>query len=413
MRILMVTEDIPAAQVGGLGKHVIALSNALIDAGHEVVLLGRADIDYSANEAEIGFRGRFISGFQMNRNGWKEAQLGVWMPYKRLALARRIEKSIAQHSVGFDVVHYHGHLATVGLGLPVKVPFLQTRHDQGAECITHLRFRNGAPCQLTDARKCAGCATSSPNWIQTEVSAYAVSQYRQAVAKNVGLRKTLFVSNFLLAQFRRAMPDADVTAAEVVHNFVELDKINGSSIGAESVVKGTVLLVGRIDEAKGFRQFLEAWSKAGQAQARVIVIGDGAMRQQLETQFGSFVEFKGWLLNDLVVQYLRSAHVCVVPSVWEEPFGLTTLEALALGRPCVALNRGGTPELADYTRYGGQLGLVNTMDELVSLTNRMLAEPVLELPLTDDYAADIRKVLPRMVSIYRNVNGAARRSGWA
>ena len=39
MRILMVSEDIPAPQVGGLGKHVVTLANALIDAGHQVHLM--------------------------------------------------------------------------------------------------------------------------------------------------------------------------------------------------------------------------------------------------------------------------------------------------------------------------------------------------------------------------------------
>ena len=40
MRILLVSEDIPHATLGGLGKHVVTLGNALIEAGHTVDLMG-------------------------------------------------------------------------------------------------------------------------------------------------------------------------------------------------------------------------------------------------------------------------------------------------------------------------------------------------------------------------------------
>ena len=39
------------------------------------------------------------------------------------------------------------------------------------------------------------------------------------------------------------------------------------------------------------------------------------------------------------------ADVAVVPSVWEEPFGLTCIEALAAGLPLITTNRGGIPEI--------------------------------------------------------------------
>ena len=40
LKVLLVSEDIPAPTVGGLGKHVVSLAHALMDAGHEVTLMG-------------------------------------------------------------------------------------------------------------------------------------------------------------------------------------------------------------------------------------------------------------------------------------------------------------------------------------------------------------------------------------
>ena len=47
--------------------------------------------------------------------------------------------------------------------------------------------------------------------------------------------------------------------------------------------------------------------------------------------------------------YLKTANIIVVPSLWEEPFGLTVLEAMAVGVPLIATKCGGIPEVCDNT----------------------------------------------------------------
>lgn len=404
MRILMVSEDIPAKQVGGLGKHVVTLGNKLIEAGHEVDLMGRDDLDYQAHAAEIGFHGTFVPGFSLERAGWKEAQLGVWMPYKRQSLARRIEKAIAEHAGGYGLIHYHGHLPLVGLGLPKQLPLLQTRHDQGSECLTHIRFRAGEVCNLRADRDCAICRSSSPNAVQVQVSAFAVRQFRRDVADNYAQRTTLFVSEFLREQFRRTVPHAELGRSHVLHNFIDLARLNRLTMQAGPPVGGTVLLAGRVDESKGFKQFLEAWQLAGTA-AKLMIVGDGPLRPELETRYSDQAEFLGWTPYDRTMVLTKQAHVCVVPSVLEESCGTTILEALALGRPCIALRRGGTPELQRYERYPGQLRLADSMDELVLLTGQALSESIQELAPATHSDADVASMLPRLLSIYEQVRG--------
>lgn len=41
------------------------------------------------------------------------------------------------------------------------------------------------------------------------------------------------------------------------------------------------------------------------------------------------------------------ADIAVLPSMWEEPFGLTCLEAISCGLPVVITNSGGMPEIID------------------------------------------------------------------
>ena len=143
LRILLVCEDIPGATLGGLARHVVALGNALLDAGHSVTLMGRVAVQLEGRAEPTGFRGPVVAGFADTVRGWKEPATGAFNPWKRPYFARQIARAIVACAADFDVVHYHGHLPMVGRYVPAHIHFLQTRHDQGSECITHLRFRDG------------------------------------------------------------------------------------------------------------------------------------------------------------------------------------------------------------------------------------------------------------------------------
>lgn len=409
LRVLMVTEDIPAAQVGGLGKHVVALGNALIRQGHEVALLGRSDVDYEQARREVGFDGRFIPGFHFRRHGWKEASLGVWFPMKRRHLARRIERAIERVASAYDVIHYHGHLPMVGLGLPATLPLLQTRHDQGTECLTHTRFVNGTVCTASAPSACAGCAAKAPNALQRAVSTTGVVQYRRQVEANVAQRPTIFVSAFLRDQYLKVRPGADVSQTQVIHNFVQFDRLQRLGVD-KSPVAGRVFMAGRIDAAKGFELFLQAWTAFGGA-GDILIAGDGPERVRLAEAYGQQATFLGWTPYDQAVELTATAHACVVPSVWQEPCGTSIIEALALGRPCFALRRGGTPELVRYQQYDGQLALFDTMEDLVVALKQHLANHPKNGTLASTSDADVDTVLPQILRAYHHTIQLARRPG--
>jgi glycosyltransferase involved in cell wall biosynthesis len=400
----MVSEDLPGAQLGGLAKHVVTLSNALLEEGHHVDIMGRSDRAHAGSAEEIGFQGQFVPGFDFRRVGWKEAQLGFFNPAKRPWFAAKVARALSEHArrIGnYDVVHYHGHLPMTGLYVDPGLNFVQTRHDQGSECVTHLRFKGDQVCVETSPRACAGCAHAAPGPVRALLSGHAVARYRGETERTFAQHKTIFVSDFLRRQFLRTLPHADLSRSRVIHNFINYRKLARLADAGGAPTPGQVLLAGRIDTGKGFAEFLAAGRGRLPAGAQLLVVGDGPLRARLEAEYASEqVRFLGWQPNQDVVALTATSHACVVPSVWEEPCGTTILEALALGRPCLALARGGNPELAVYESYPGQLRLATSMQELVTQLVDELARPAQARPLPAIAGMDVFQALPKIVDFY-------------
>lgn len=401
MRILMVSEDLPGEKIGGLGKHVVTLANQLLRSGHEVEILGRGDRPSSDPARQIGFAGRFRPGFSIGRPGWKEAQLGAFNPLKRPYFAHRIAAAIDAHAAGFDVVHYHGHLPMTGLYVGAGINYVQTRHDQGSECLTHLRFVDGAVCDRLAPAACTACIGPGAGALRTALTALAVRGYRSAAARAFARHKTVFVSDFLRRRFLRAVPDADLSNSRVIHNLVDYPALRALARAAPAQQAGEVLLAGRIDAGKGFAEFLAAAAGRLPPHARVTIVGDGPDLAALAARHaGAGVRFLGWQEHGATLALAARAHLCVVPSVCEEACSTTVLEALALGRGCLALARGGTPELARYQQYPGQLALAASMPDLVARLARLLAAPPRRVVPPDEFGADAARLLPTLLELY-------------
>lgn len=124
---------------------------------------------------------------------------------------------------------------------------------------------------------------------------------------------------------------------------------------ARPVVFGTVA---RLDPVKNQTELLTAFAAARRrsstADLRLIIVGDGPLRGELETRtrdlgIAAAVWFTG--ARDDVPALLRATDVFILPSL-NEGISNTILEAMATGRPVIASRVGGNPELLDGGKYG-------------------------------------------------------------
>lgn len=113
--------------------------------------------------------------------------------------------------------------------------------------------------------------------------------------------------------------------------------------------------VGRIEHGKGVESLCDAATRAG---VPLTVIGEGALRADLQTRFAN-VTFTGWLSHAEIGARLRSVRALVMPSRQPEPFGLVTAEASRAGIPVLVSNRA----LVSHDVAAGNLGDVFDADD--------------------------------------------------
>ncbi|HYD78477.1 MAG TPA: glycosyltransferase family 4 protein [Paucimonas sp.] len=366
MRILLVSEDIPYPNMGGLAKHVLNLARALVRAGHEVDLLGGDQHPLAVAGEEGEFGGRFFGELSGHTAGWKEIRFGMFMPPRRSWLARRFARIILRRAPGYDVIHYHGHVPNVARYIPTGVNFVQTRHDHGSECIMRTRFRDGAVCASVDPADCARCRTACPNALQRAVSAVAVIRFRREVADGFGRHKTIFVSEMLRRNFARALGPGPW--GEVLHNFIDVVRLEQVRAAVRPPTDGGfhVFIAAKLYPEKGVEAFLRELSPRMPENMRLTIAGDGGDERKLRAAFvDRRIRFLGWCSPERTLELAAGAHAIVVPSIWEDPCPSTIFEGLLLGKPTFALARGGTPELAMYASSPQQLRLHDDMPSLV------------------------------------------------
>ena len=116
-----------------------------------------------------------------------------------------------------------------------------------------------------------------------------------------------------------------------------------------------LLFVGQLIRGKGVQLLLRAMARM-RTRRTLDVVGAGNLEGRLRALaerlgLADRVRFRGFQADPQA--WMRAAACVVVPSFWQEPYGLVAAEAVALGRPVVAFAIGGLPEAC-----GGKATLV-------------------------------------------------------
>jgi glycosyltransferase involved in cell wall biosynthesis len=217
----------------------------------------------------------------------------------------------------------------------------------------------------------------------------------------------------------QATADAFVSAGgssalvRVVHNGIDATPFDAvSDVAAQALRRelgaryGTPLVVhvGRFHPWKGQQVLLNALALEPRAQAWIVgapLFGEEAFAAELRALAGSLglasrVRFLG--LRDDVPALLRAADIVVHSSVHPEPFGRVVVEGMLAGRPVIAADAGGVPEII----RDAETGLLVTPDDpraLAGAITRLIDDPRLAATIAERGAAHARRTFTRQAML--------------
>jgi len=328
MRILLVHNRYRSGAPSGENRVVDQEGEALAAQGHEVVRFGR-----SSDE---------IEHWTLAKKASLPART-VWSRETR----RDLQTVLREHRP--DVIHVHNTFPLLSASVlyacrDARVPVVATLHNYRLACANGSFFRDGVVCHdcadgLPARAVLHGCYRGSQ--AATAPVALAMSLHRKA------WRSLISAYIFISASQRDLLKGSDLAPDRV---FVRYNLIPRRS-RPRTARTPTVVYAGRLDEAKGARLLMAGWDryreKSGEPGLNLVIVGGGPLGDEVATWASSrpSVEMTGTVSSDQCAELISQARAVLLPSAWEETFGLVAVEAMAAGVPPVAAGHGSFTEL--------------------------------------------------------------------
>ena len=199
----------------------------------------------------------------------------------------------------------------------------------------------------------------------------------------------------------------DLRWAATVHNAVDMNRFT-----AAPATDGPVLWLARMSPDKGADLAIDACRRAG-----LPLILAGKCNEAAEQRY--FDSVIRPMLHDGVevvlnadrktsVELITRSRCLIMPIRWEEPFGMVMIEAMASGRPVVALRRGSVPEVVAHGVTGW---ICDDPAELPAALHRSGGLDPADCVAHVRAAFDADLMARRYEAVYRKVVAPVRRAG--
>lgn len=271
-----------------------------------------------------------------------------------------------------DIIHCHGiaHQITYSILLVAKkynIPVVQTLHDYQSicPCYTLLQAGNNT-CNVNNCSSSYYASCILNKCVKQSLSASILSSvemlFNYKIKKlNNYIDKYISPSRFL----KDKVIESGFSSEKVIYipNFV--NKIENYI--PEYSNQNYFLYAGRLSYEKGLVTLLEAFKRL--SFINLVVAGSGLMESELisfkENNNLGNVNFVGFQSGESLTRYLKNSIALILPSQWYENAPMSIIEAFAYGKPVIASNLGGIPEMVIDNKTG-YLFNSGDVDELVS-----------------------------------------------
>jgi glycogen(starch) synthase len=370
VRILLVSWEYPPIVVGGLGRHVYALSRELAAQGHDVLVVTRGESSSAVTERHDGVRVLRAARDPLALDFSTETLLS-WAQASEHALLRAALPALRRWRP--DVIHAHDWL--------VAQTAVTLSEITSARLVTTIH--------ATEAGRNLGWLPAPLNTAIHSVERWLIERSQAVITCSAAMRTE--VTDLFGA----------VDRITVVPNGIDVDTWRVSAAARRAArrrYRGDAALLayaGRLVHEKGVQDLLDALPTLRRRHPglRLVVAGTGVHESELQAharrrRLGNAVQWLGFVPEPELATILAAADVVVVPSHYE-PFGIVALEAAAVRTPLVVAATGGLQDLVDAGMVAGSF----PPGDVAGLTNAVHA--------TLTCAEDTRRAVNRGARVIR------------
>lgn len=347
---------------GGSEKYYFELGKLLKRHENEVAYFSMED----DRNIRTGDKEYFVKKFDLN-NGSKLKALDVIYSKDNY---KKMENAIKEFRP--DVIHFNNFqrqlsASVVEAGWNAKIPMIFTAHDMEAVCPNKDMLYNERICDDCITKGYMSCIKKKCIKNSKLKSILGVIEMKYYKLHSIYEKFDCIVSP---SEFmKRCLLDGGVKNQniEVIHNFSNATNCNNEING------DYIFYFGRISKEKGIFNLISAVKKCDEV--KLLIAGTGPEEEKIkkyikENKMESRVVLLGYLNQDEIRERIEKCRFVVIPSIWYENCPYSIIETLEIGKPIIASEIGGIPELVENEK-NGLLYRYDSVDDLADKINEL------------------------------------------
>ena len=333
--------------------------------GHQIIYFSQK----SKNNYETDSSKYFIEGIDFFNSSIVNRALMIPRFFYSYEAKKKLEQLILNEQP--DIAHVHLYKGTLTSSILTvlknkRIPTILTLHDYGLLC-PHNLFIDGKNnicerCVGSTALNCIVHKCNHSSYPLSTISAIEFIFNNKFFSFNKYFNKIITVSNFALNKHMSAFSEFSDKFIQLFNFYPDLINTPISSKKGEYC-----LFYSRLSVEKGAITLLKAWSKIDK-NIKLKIAGTGSQMETLKKITAeeklTNIEFLGHIESVELNENIKNASFIIVPSEWYENNPLTVIEAYANGKPVIASDVGGLPEII----VDGKTGYLFKMGEVEALS---------------------------------------------
>lgn len=387
---------------GGTETYTFGIKNMLEENGHDVAIFSMHDNKNNYSE----YSDYFIENIDFNKNKIKNS---FKLIYSKEA-CEKLEKLINYYKPDIchvNLIYHHITPSVFHVLNKYNIPTVFTAHDYKIICPNYKIWNNNR-CHKCKNGKYINCLLSKChknsyiNSMLMTIEAYTHKLIRSYENIDHIISPSKFMKNTLV-DF--GLDKSKITTIpNFLDSYMEKNNIKGQVIG------DYILYFGRLSEEKGIETFIKS-KKYISHDIKYKIIGTGPMDKKIKELISrdniTNVEMLGFLEGEHLIKAISNSLCVVIPSEWDEVFGLTVIESFINRKLVITSKQGAFPELIEEGKNGymfntgNEKDLANKIDGIMNIDKNKLKNMQEEAHLSAKQKYSQENYYKSLINIYK------------